>query len=139
MRRGDRGSAVLEMVVLLPVYMAFVMAVVVVGKLNNSSANIEAAARSAARTISLAGTPENALDDAEDLAGRMAGEGTAFCDGEMGFDAAFEGDPEEGELVTVTLECDVDLAQATFLDTPGTQRMTATATELIDPLRERRP
>lgn len=134
MRRDERGSAVLEMVVLLPIYMAFVMAVVVVGKLNNSSANVEAAARSAARTISIARDPQGAEGDAEALAAAIAEEGTAFCD-PMDFK-----EPEYGpglSEVTVEIECTVDLSQATFLNVPQTLQMTATATEIIDTHRER--
>lgn len=132
--RDDGGSAVLEMVVLLPVYMAFVMAVVVVGKLNNSSATIEAAARSAARTISIAEDPEAAEGQAEELARDMVDVGSAFCT-EMTFPK-----PEYGAGladVTVTIECTVDLQQASFIGVPGTRQMTATATEIIDIHRER--
>lgn len=134
MKRDEGGSAVLEMVALLPIYMAFVMAVVVVGKVNNSSANIEAAARSAARTISIAADPRAAEGDAQALAAAIAEEGSAFCD-PMDFK-----DPEYGpglSRVTVEIECTVDLSQATFLSVPETMTMTATATEVIDTHRER--
>lgn len=134
---GDRGSAVLETVALLPLYMAFVMAVVVVGKLNNSSANIEAAARSAAREISLARNPYSPAvqNTAEEAAREIADIGSAFCTaGGWVFDATVAGtDPIE---VNVEIHCTVDLDQATFLGVPGTREMTASATEIVDRFRE---
>lgn len=130
---GDRGSAVLEMVALLPLYMAFVMAVVVVGKYNNSAANIEAAARSAARTITLAEDPRSqaAVTAAEGQLDDIIGT-TAFCS-DVTLDPTYTGDPL---MVTVTIECTVDLAQATFLGIPGSPKITATSTEIVDPFRE---
>ena len=131
----DRGSAVIEMVALLPVYMGFIIAVVFVGKLNNSSANIEAAARSAARTISLSRDPQDAIDDARDLAADIAEEGSAFCTTMDWADPEFEADPA-GQRVTVTITCTVDLSEATFIGLPGDRELTATATEVIDKYRE---
>lgn len=132
-RRGDGGSAVVEMVALLPLYVMFIIAVVFVGKLNNSSANIDAAARSAARTISISRNPQEAVGDAEAMARSIAEDGSPFCQ-PMSFP------PPEIDLVnlevTVTVTCVVDLAEATFIGMPGTRTLTATATEVIDQYRE---
>jgi Flp pilus assembly protein TadG len=135
-RRDDRGSAVVELVALIPIYMMFIVAVVFVGKLNNSSANIEEAARSAARTISIDRDPEGAVEKAHDVARRMAHEGSAFCT-QMTFQAPIQAPTaaEPGE-VTVTITCQVNLQEATLIHLPGTRTMTATATEVIDMFRE---
>jgi Flp pilus assembly protein TadG len=126
---------VIEMVALLPVYMGFIIAVVFVGKLNNSSANIEAAARSAARTISLSRDPQDAIGDARAMAADIAEEGSAFCTTMDWADPEFEADPA-GQRVTVTITCTVDLSEATFIGLPGDRELTATATEVIDKYRE---
>ncbi len=138
-RRGqdDRGSAVVELVALLPIYMMCSVAVVFVGKRNNSSANIEEAARSAARTISIARNPEGAVGKAHDVAAKMAHEGSAFCTHMTfpppDFKPPVGDDPGE---VTVTIQCDVDLSEATLIHVPGHRELTATATEVIDKYRE---
>jgi len=127
---------VIELVALIPIYMMFIVAVVFVGKLNNSSANIEEAARSAARTISIARDSEGAVGKARRVAAEMSHEGSAFCT-QMTFDSAIKqpvGD-EPGE-VTVTVTCDVDLKEATLIHVPGHRTMKATATEVIDKYRE---
>jgi len=137
----DRGSAVLEMVALLPVHMGFIMAVVFIGKANNSAANVEAAARSAARTMSI-GINRNtaaAEDEARDQASDIVDEGGAggFCS-PMTWNANIQVNdpPEDPSTVTVTVSCLVDLSQATKLGFPGTYRVTSTSTEVIDPYRE---
>lgn len=141
-RGEDRGSAALELVALLPVHMLFVMAVVFVGKINNSSANVDAAARSAARTMSIGvgRDVEAAEQTARDQASAMVDEGQSFCS-RMAWDAdvAVNDPPEDPSTVTVTITCTVDLSQATGLGVPGTRDVTSTATEVIDPYREAAP
>ena len=138
-RRSDRGSAVLEMVALLPVHMTFIMAVVFIGKVNNSAQNVEAAARSAARTMSI-GINRNtaaAEDEARAQAADMTDEGGSFCS-PMTWNAAIavNDPPEDPSTVTVTVTCTVDLSQGTGLGFPGTYQVTSTSTEVIDPYRE---
>jgi len=135
-RRDERGSAVIELVALLPIYMMFIVAVVFVGKLNNSSANIEAAARSAARTISIARDPQAAEGDARRVAAQMAEEGSAFCS-PMGFNAVIRPPVNDQPAeVEVTVTCSVDLREATLIKLPGSRTVTAQATEVIDLYRE---
>lgn len=141
-RGRDRGSAVLEMVALLPIHMSFIMAVVFIGKVNNSAQNVEAAARSAARTMSI-GINRNtaaAEDVARDQAADMAEEGSSFCD-PMVWNAAIavNDPPADPSTVTVTVTCTVDLSDATGLGFPGTYQVTSTSTEVVDPYREDGP
>jgi Flp pilus assembly protein TadG len=128
----DGGSAVVEVVVLAPVFFLFIAAIVLVGKLNVGSAHVEVAARSAARSISLAADPAGpqAAAEAERTARDMVKEGEAMCRS-MSFDV--EVDLAE---VTVTIGCDVDLREASLLAVPGTRTVTASATEVIDRYRE---
>jgi Flp pilus assembly protein TadG len=130
-RADDRGSAAAELVVLTVVSFVFVSVVIFAGKMNVSSAHVEAAARSAARTISLARNPDSAVDEAQDQASNIVNEGSEFCTA-MGFDYAI-GD----EQVTVDITCTVDLSEATLAELPGSLTVTADATESIDRYRER--
>ena len=139
-RRDDGGSAALEMVALMPVHMMFIIAVVFIGKVNNSAANVEAAARSAARTMSF-GVERNvvaAADEAEAQASAMVDAGGSFCANDDFF--AYEYDPGDPPTdpgtVTVSIDCTVDLSQATGLGFPGSYEVDADATEVIDPYRE---
>lgn len=145
-RRDDGGSAVLEFVALLPVHMSFIMAVVFVGKINNASANVEAAARSAARTMSIginrnvAAAEDLARDQAADMVD--AGGGGGFCtNGDSFFEAVIDPNdpPTDPATVTVTITCVVDLSQATGMGLPGEREVTSVATEVIDPYREDQP
>jgi hypothetical protein len=126
----DRGSAASELIVLAVVAFAFVAVIVFVGRVNVGSAHTEAAARAAARTMSLARDPASAEGRARDQASRIVDEGSPMCR-EMIFDATIG--PEE---VTVEVVCTVDLDQAALAEVPGTREVRADATEAIDQYRE---
>lgn len=115
---------------LAPVFFVFIALVIFVGKLNVGSAHVEAAARSAARTISLSRDPAGAEAQAERTARDMVKEGKPMCES-MTFDA----DITAAE-VTVTVSCEVNLREAALLAVPGTKTVTASATEVIDRYRE---
>ena len=137
----DRGSAVLEFVALLPVHMSFIMAVVFIGKINNSWANVDAASRSAARTMSI-GINRN-VGAAEELARSQAADmvdaGGSFCTNADSFfraEVVPNDPPVDPSVVTVTITCTVDLSQATGMGLPGTYEVSSFSTEVIDPYRE---
>lgn len=127
----DRGSAAAELVVLAVVSFMFVSVVIFAGKMNLGSAHAEAAARAAARTISLSRNPAGAVDEAQAQAQSIVDEGSAMCT-DMTFNAAV-GEDE----VTVDITCVVDLSEATLAELPGSLTVTADATESIDQFRER--
>jgi hypothetical protein len=129
-RLDDRGSAGGELIVMSVVFAAFVSAVVFVGRVNVGSAHVEAAARSAARTISIDRDPASAVGDARADARRIAGAGTAMCRS-----MSFSEQISETE-VTVEVTCTVDISEAIPIGVPGTMRRTADATETIDQYRE---
>jgi hypothetical protein len=131
--RTDEGSAPVELVVLAGVSFLFIAMIVFVGRLNVGSAHAEAAARSAAREISVARNPQAAVDGARTTASRTVEEGTAMCR-DMGFDARFVGDG-----VVVRIDCRVDVSEATLLRVPGTMTVSAEAREVIDQFREVEP
>jgi Flp pilus assembly protein TadG len=129
-RDDDRGSAGAELIVMSVVFAAFVSAVVFVGRVNVGSAHVEAAARSAARTISIDRDPASAVAAARAEAADIAGVGTAMCTS-MDFSHTLS----ETE-VTVEVTCTVDLSEALPIGVPGTMQRSGDATEAIDQYRE---
>jgi hypothetical protein len=132
-RRDDRGSAAAELAVLAVVSFLFIAFIVFAGRLNVGSAHTEAAARSAARAISVARDPQAAVAAAEADASITVNEGSAMCT-----DMAFE--PQiSPDAVEVTITCEVDLSEAALLEVPGSMTVSATANEVIDRYREDAP
>lgn len=128
--RDDRGSAVVELVLVATVFVMFALLLVFVGRVNGGHAAVESAARYSARTISIARDPVGAVDIAEADAERTVGAGSASCRS-MRFDHRIETD-----RVIVTVSCAVDLSDVGLFELPGTWRVAATAEEPIDRWRE---
>lgn len=130
-RATDVGSASVELAALLPVFILFLSLVTWWGRTADAQATADAAARWAARTISIAREPSDAYGQAESDAAGTVREGRAACR-TMGFEPAVS----ETE-VTVTVTCTVDVSELLLLPVPGTSTITATATEPLDQHRER--
>lgn len=131
-RRGDRerGSISVELVILAPLFGILLLAVVVVGRVQNSRADIEGAARSAARDLSISRDPTAAVGRVRTEISQMVDVGSPGCQ-TMSFT------PEiTAESVTVTIACVADLQDASILPVPGQMTLSATATEIIDQFRE---
>lgn len=131
--RDDRGGATAELVVMSVVFVAFMLAVLFAGRVNVGSSHVEAAARAAARTISIDRNPRAAVGDARDQARDIAKAGSAMCRS-MSFTPSIS----ETE-VTVEVSCVVDLSEAGLLGVPGSTRVDASSTEAIDQYRETAP
>ena len=65
MRRDERGVATLELVLLVPVLVAFILFAVGMGRLGQARGDIDAVARDAARAGSIARTPDEAAAAAQ--------------------------------------------------------------------------
>lgn len=129
-RRDDRGSGAVQLPVMAATYVAFIMLLVFVGRVNSGHSAAETAARSAARTIAISRDPTSAMGTAQDEAAAIANVGSASCRS-MDF-ASSVSDTE----VTVTVTCQVDLAEVTLTGIPGRWAATAAASEPIDRWRE---
>ena len=127
---GDRGSASVELVILAPLVGVLLACVVLVGRVQTARADIEGAARSAARDLSIARDPFAALDHVEAGLRQTLHVGTPTCQ-TMAFTPAIT-----ATTVTVTVACRVDLAAAAILPVPGSMTVSATADEVIDIYRE---
>jgi Flp pilus assembly protein TadG len=131
LRRDDRGEGALDISVMATCFFVpCLLLLIYAGRMNSGHAAVESAARHAARTISIARDPTQALGVAEDDAALTVRLGSALCES-MDFDPVI-GDGE----VTVTVTCQVDLSELALLPVPGTATVSATATEVIDRHRE---
>lgn len=132
-RRGDLGSISVELVVLAPLVGILLGCVVLVGRVQISRADLEGAARSAARDLSMSRDPHDALTHVEEGLEATLRVGSPSCRS-MTF-APVIADTE----MSVTIACTVDLQEAAVLPVPGTMTLSATATEIVDTYREARP
>ena len=126
---NDTGSAISELVILIVVFFGFILAVVFAGRLTTGSARVEAAARSAARTISIARDPEAAAQAAD-----MVAEGSALCTS-MVFDPTIDRTDTPG-IVIVDITCTADLSELALIEVPGNHTYHASAEEVLDVHRE---
>lgn len=123
------GSVALEVVVLAPVILALLAVLVYAGRVQAARADVEAAAQSAARTISIARDPYAAIADAQADATATAGSG-APCES-LSLSATVGDD-----AVTVDLTCVLPPGELTRLIPVGPRTITSSATEPRDVWRE---
>ena len=128
--RSERGSTTVEMLVLVPAVALLFGLVITAGRLQSTQADLDAVARSSARTISLQRDPATAESAARAEAARMLEVGGPSC---RSLDFTPIVTPE---LVTVTLACTVDLSGASLLPLPGSLRLESSSAEPIDHYRE---
>lgn len=128
--RSDRGSASVELAILAPLVGLLLGAVVLVGRVQISRADLEGAARSAARDLSIARDPYVAVDGVRSSLMTTLDVGSPTC-------RSLTFTPDIGTTrVSVTLTCTVDLREAAVLPVPGSMSVSASASEIIDTYRE---
>lgn len=130
---GERGSVSVELAILAPLVGILLACVVLVGRVQIARADLEGAARSAARDLSIARDPIEALATVRDDLDRTLDVGSPSCR------TVVFAPVISATEVSVTLTCTVDLQAAAVLPVPGTMDLSATATEIVDEYRERRP
>lgn len=133
MRADDRGSVAIELAILAPIVGILLLAVVAVGRIQNSRADVEGAARSAARDLSIARDPLEAVGRARAAASAMLNVGSPGCQ-TFSFAPVIDADK-----VTVTVSCIANLQDAAILPVPGSMTLEASATEVRDQYREATP
>jgi hypothetical protein len=125
-RRGDSGSMAVEVVLITPVLVVFMLMVVAFGRLVWVRGQVEAASRDAVRAASIARSPGQARIDAQAVANDQL-DGRAVCD-----PPTFEGEFAPGQVITVTLACDVSYAELGLLGLGGGTTVTAESSAPID-------
>lgn len=130
---GERGSVSVELAILAPLVGILLACVVLVGRVQIARADLEGAARSAARDLSIARDPTAALATVREALDVTLEVGSSSCRTVV-FTPVIS-----ATEVSVTLTCTVDLQAAAVLPVPGTMNLSATATEIVDEYRERQP
>lgn len=122
----DRGSISVEMVLLVPAFVLLFALVVVVGRLQSTRADIEAAAHSAARTVTLSRDRTAATSVAHEATVTRLDVGGSSC-------RVLDWDVSSTTTdVTVSISCQVDLADVAVLPVPGSTTVSASSTEVYD-------
>ena len=119
-----------ELVILAPLVGLLLGAVVLVGRVQASRADLEGAARVAARDLSIARDPKAATGEVRRDAEVSLEVGSPTCRS-MTFTPTIS-----ATEVSVTIACVVDLQDAAVLPVPATMTLTADATEILDVHRE---
>jgi Flp pilus assembly protein TadG len=117
-----------EIVILIPVLLAFLMLVVAFGRFVSARGDVEAAARDAVRAASL----ERTAGDA-DAAARATVSATLTRPGCRA--PALSGAFVAGGIVTVTLTCSVPMADLGLIGVPGSLSINASSAAPLDTFR----
>lgn len=138
-RRGERGSATLEAVILVPAFLLFVALVIAAGRVAIARQGVQAAAAEAARQASIARTAGEANAKAQAGAQQTLTDQQLRClsssvtTDTSGF-AAPVGMPAS---VSATVTCEVDLAGVVIPGLPGSLAITASFQSPLDTFRGR--
>lgn len=130
---SDHGSSSLELALMTPVLIALLLFVVLVGRLGQARADVDRAARDAARAASMARSTDSAHDRAADAARATLASGGVSCRS-MTLDLD-TGAFAPGGAVHATVRCTVDLADLSLLGVPGSRTVLATFTQPVDAYR----
>lgn len=121
----------LEVVILAPVVLLILAVIIYAGRRQAAAGDLEAAAQTGARTISIARDPHAATDAAQTAARDTVDVGSVRCQS-LSFSATID-----DETVTVNVACQVATRDLIGVIPVGSVRITATATEVLDVWRER--
>lgn len=136
---AERGSAVLELVVLAPVLLLFVFLVVFAGRWALAQQAVQAAAAEAARAASIARSAGEAGAAASGAAGASLANQDLRCGStsvtvDTGAFGAIVGTPGQ---VSATVTCVVDMSDLAAPGIPGSRTLTSTSSSPLDTYRGR--
>ena len=137
MRRGERGGAAVEIVVVAPLLILMMLFVVGLGRLGTAREAVDGAARDAAREASLARDTGEAVVNAKQVATDTLSEKNVSC-ANPNVDVQFAPDPARltaGGSVKVLVDCTVENSQAVMSGLPGTKTMHGESTAVVDTYR----
>lgn len=133
-RHAEQGMAAVELVLLTPVALVVLSFLVIAGRLSSTTADVTAASRDAARAASLTQNFDEAVSAATDTAqASLAAQDVTCRDLQV-----TGGDPSTfvaGGEITITVDCTLSLADVALPGVPGTRRVRATSTEVLDRFR----
>lgn len=124
-QRDERGSLTVELVLLTPLLLAFLLLVVGLGRLAETRGLVNGAARDAARAASLTRTPEAAAVAAQHAATvDLAGAGLHCTSLRVSTDTSRF---QPGGQVRVTIACTADLQNLTGIGLPTSKTLRASS------------
>lgn len=129
----EAGSAAVELTLLTPLLLMFLLVVVALGRMATARADVDGAARDVARAASMARDPFAAQQSSRDVAAATLAERGVTCRSlEVTVDtSAFRA----GGWVAADVTCSVDLADLALLRLPGTKAVHARFVAPVDSLR----
>ncbi|WP_109472413.1 TadE/TadG family type IV pilus assembly protein [Ornithinimicrobium cavernae] len=143
-RRGratgaERGSLSVEIVILAPVLLLFVLMVVFAGRWSIAQQGVQSAAAEAARAASIARSPGEASGSAREAALTSLTNQDLRCSTQTVVvdTAGFAGAPGTPGTVSATVTCVVDMRDLAVPGVPGTRTLTATMSSPLDTYRSR--
>jgi Flp pilus assembly protein TadG len=126
--------ATAEMVLLTPLALVVLAFLVIAGRLSTTTADVTAASRDAARAASLAQNYDLAIAAAENTAASTLAQQDVTCRN-LTVSGGDPGTFVAGGEVTITVSCDVNLADVALPGIPGTRTVASTSTEVVDRFR----
>lgn len=138
-RRGERGSAAVEIALLAPMLGTLVLVVIFGGRLALVRHTVQAAAADAARAASIARTAAEAKRSATDIAhATLTNQGVRCADSAIEVDTSGFAQPVgTAATMTVTVTCQLATADLS-VPIPGSVLVTASASSELDVFRGRR-
>lgn len=135
----ERGSLSVEVVILAPVLMLFVLGVIFAGRYALAQQAVQSAASEAARSASIARSAGEASGAATGAAAAsLANQDVKCASQSVSLDTgAFAQPPGTPGLVSATLTCVVDMSDLAFPGIPGSQTLTSTMSSPLDTYRSR--
>ncbi|MFI0487445.1 TadE family protein [Actinomadura sp. 9N215] len=130
MRAPERGSMSLEMVLVTPIFVAFLLFLAAAGRMVDAQSQVDGAARDAVRAASIARSASSAQSFAAETAAAGLRD-NKWCAGGPSVQTDVS-DWRPGGRVGVTITCDVDLGDLSFIGLPGTKRLQGDAIAPID-------
>lgn len=132
-RRGERGTAAIELTLMAPVLMVILLFVVGLGRMAHARQQIESVAADSARAASLERNTAMSAQAAKTAAETSLGDAGVSCtDLKVDVDLSSY---QPGGRVTVTVSCQTKLSDVTMAGFPGSRTFTATSSVPIENFR----
>lgn len=130
---GDRGSAIIELVIVMPIVIVLLFTMVALGRYSQNKILVEQASAAAARAASLTSSPGQAQRAAQGAAdATLSGAGLACAAMTVSVDTSVF---RPGGQVAVTVTCTADLSSLALTGVPGSATLHSTSAAPLEAFR----
>lgn len=133
--RGERGAAVIELVLLMPILVLLLELVVVGGRVGATEHDMTSVAHEGARAASVAATFHTAETRSDGAVAAALVRHGYRCRSVRASVVSSGAEFADRDRVSVRVSCDVPLADLGIVGLPGVTTVTATSTASLDPYR----